>query len=355
MEVYPKSFENLLESYKKLPGVGEKSAERMALATLDMSLEDVLKMSEALVQAKKELHSCPICGNLTDQEICSICDDSNRNHNLICVVEDYKSAFAFEKVGNFKGVYHVLNGLISPMMNIGADDINLSSLISRVEKLEHPEIILALKSSIEGETTTLYIKKIFEKKDVMTFDKDENINFHLISKTRDTGYQVMCGGEKYNVDIDALWMNFPQIYDQERQIYVASNHQLYPIYVMNLINNALNEKEVFYILNPYLGKSDDLRPDVEKLYERSPIYAKLAIISSLRWKKKDCTWDNSVLRGLSKYDEDILNQLYDEMTLDGFDEDNFEKDLGQFLNYDTTIQHNMNTIKRLVKARNLHN
>ena len=167
MEVYPKSFENLLESYKKLPGVGEKSAERMVLATLDMSLEDVLKMSEALVQAKKELHSCPICGNLTDQEICSICDDSNRNHNLICVVEDYKSAFAFEKVGNFKGVYHVLNGLISPMMNIGADDINLSSLISRVEKLEHPEIILALKSSIEGETTTLYIKKIFEKKDVV--------------------------------------------------------------------------------------------------------------------------------------------------------------------------------------------
>ena len=164
MEVYPKSFENLLESYKKLPGVGEKSAERMALATLDMSLEDVLKMSEALVQAKKELHSCPICGNLTDQEICSICDDSNRNHNLICVVEDYKSAFAFEKVGNFKGVYHVLNGLISPMMNIGADDINLSSLISRVEKLEHPEIILALKSSIEGETTTLYIKKIFDSR-----------------------------------------------------------------------------------------------------------------------------------------------------------------------------------------------
>ena len=199
----------------------------------------------------------------------------------------------------------------------------------------------------------IHMFPFFEKKDVMTFDRDEKINFHLISKTRDTGYQVMCGGQKYNVDIDALWMNFPQIYDQERQIYVASNHQLYPIYVMNLLNNALNEKEVFYILNPYLGKSDDLRPDVERLYERSPIYAKLAIISSLRWKKKDCTWDNSVLRGLSKYDEDILNQLYDEMTSEGFD-DNFEKDLGQFLNYDTTIQHNMNTIKRLVKARDLH-
>lgn len=221
------------------------------------------------------------------------------------------------------------------------------------KKYKENSLVFDLKS--QDFSHDIHMFPFFEKKDVMTFDKDENINFHLISKTRDTGYQVMCGGEKYNVDIDALWMNFPQIYDQERQIYVASNHQLYPIYVMNLINNALNEKEVFYILNPYLGKSDDLRPDVEKLYERSPIYAKLAIISSLRWKKKDCTWDNSVLRGLSKYDEDILKQLYDEMTLDGFDGDNFEKDLGQFLNYDTTIQHNMNTIKRLVKARNLHN
>ena len=197
----------------------------------------------------------------------------------------------------------------------------------------------------------IHLFPFFEKKDVMTFDRDEKINFHLISKTRNTGYQIMCGGQKYNVDIDALWMNFPQIYDQERQIYVASNHQLYPIYVMNLINNALNEKEVFYILNPYLGKSDDLRLDVEKLYEKSPIYAKLAIISSIRWKKKNCNWDNSVLRGLNKYNEDILNQLYDGMILEDFDVENFENDLEQFLNYGTTIQHNMNMAKKIVKAK----
>lgn len=167
MEVYPKSFEELVEMLKKLPGIGEKSAERMALSILDMPLEDVMAMSEILVKSKKELHACSECGYLTDQEVCKICSNTNRNKNLICVVEDYKSAMAFEKVGNFNGVYHVLNGLISPMLNIGESDINLASLFKRVEKLENPELILALKSTIEGETTTAYIKKKFENKNVV--------------------------------------------------------------------------------------------------------------------------------------------------------------------------------------------
>ena len=166
MEVYPKNFEALVESLKKLPGIGEKSAERMALAILDMSTEDVVQTSNALLEAKKNLHPCSVCGSLTDQEICNICSNETRDKNLICVVEDYKSVFAFEKVGNFRGVYHVLNGLISPMLNIGTDDINLASLVKRVSELEHPELILALKSSIEGQTTTSYIKKIFENKNV---------------------------------------------------------------------------------------------------------------------------------------------------------------------------------------------
>ena len=166
MGVYPKNFEALVESLKKFPGVGEKSAERMALSILDMSLEDIDLMREALLNCKKDLHPCSVCGYLTDQEVCPICSDESRDKNLICVVEDYKSAFAFEKVGNFKGVYHVLNGLISPMLNIGVDDINLASLIKRVSELEHPELILALRSSIEGQTTTSYIKKIFENQNV---------------------------------------------------------------------------------------------------------------------------------------------------------------------------------------------
>lgn len=166
MGIYPKEFEDLLEFFKKFPGVGEKSAERMVIAALDLPLDYIEAASQILVTAKKNLKPCNICGILTNQEVCHICSDESRNKNLICVIEDYKSAFAFEKAGNYTGVYHVLNGLISPMENIGTDEINLNSLVRRVEDLKSPELILALKSSIEGETTTLYMKKIFEKKDV---------------------------------------------------------------------------------------------------------------------------------------------------------------------------------------------
>ena len=164
--IYPESLEKLINYYKKLPGIGEKNAERLALATLNFKEEDLDKFSESLKNIKK-IHKCSICGHLTENEICNICSDPSRNKNLICVIEDYKSVFSFEKAGNYKGVYHVLNGLISPADNIGPDNINLSSLVKRVEEAEKPELILALKSTIEGKTTTLYIKKIFEKKNVL--------------------------------------------------------------------------------------------------------------------------------------------------------------------------------------------
>lgn len=164
---YPEKLEKVIEFYKKLPGIGDKSAERMALATLDLKADDIDQFSEDIKAARKELHPCHICGHLTDNDICNICSDEQRETNLICVIEDYKSVFSFEKVGNYRGVYHVLNGLISPIDDVGADDINLSSLLKRLERLENPEIILALKSSIEGQTTTLYIKKIFEGKNVL--------------------------------------------------------------------------------------------------------------------------------------------------------------------------------------------
>ena len=164
--IYPESLEKLINYYKKLPGIGEKNAERLALATLNFKEEDLDKFSESLKNIKK-IHKCSICGHLTENEICNICSDPSRNKNLICVIEDYKSVFSFEKAGNYKGVYHVLNGLITPADNIGPDNINLSSLVKRVEEAEKPELILALKSTIEGETTTLYIKKIFEKKNVL--------------------------------------------------------------------------------------------------------------------------------------------------------------------------------------------
>ena len=164
--MYPKVLEELISCFKKYPTIGEKSAERLALATLDLSEEELNNFSNNLIKAKKVLKPCKICCNLTDKDICDICNDENRNKNIICVVEDYKSLISFEKAGNYKGVYHVLNGLISPIDNVSPQDINISSLVKRIEKLDKPEIIIALRSSIEGQTTTLYIKQIFENKGV---------------------------------------------------------------------------------------------------------------------------------------------------------------------------------------------
>lgn len=164
--MYPKILEELISCFKKYPTIGEKSAERLALATLDLSEEEINNFSNTLIKAKKVLKPCKICCNLTDKDICDICNDENRNKNIICVVEDYKSLISFEKAGNYKGVYHVLNGLISPIDNVSPQDINISSLVKRIEKLDKPEIIIALRSSIEGQTTTLYIKQIFENKSV---------------------------------------------------------------------------------------------------------------------------------------------------------------------------------------------
>ena len=164
--IYPDLLQKLINYFKKFPTVGEKSAERMALATLELKEDDIKDFAKVLVDSRQKLKNCKICGNLTENDICSICEDTSRNQNLICVIEDYKSVFSFEKAGKYNGVYHVLNGLISPMDSIGPEDINIASLVKRVETLENPELILALKSSIEGETTTLYIKKIFENKNV---------------------------------------------------------------------------------------------------------------------------------------------------------------------------------------------
>ncbi len=162
---YPKDLERLISSFTKLPGIGEKSAERLAIATLEFSPEEVEEFSACIKDAKNNLNRCSICGHITDDEVCSICSDINRNHNLICVIEDYKSIFSFEKAGKFNGTYHVLNGLISPIDDIGPEDINLSNLISRVKELEKPELILALKPTVEGEATILYIKRLLEGTD----------------------------------------------------------------------------------------------------------------------------------------------------------------------------------------------
>lgn len=163
---YPNTLADLISYLRKLPGIGEKSAERMALSLINFSEEDIDNFAQSMILAKKKLHPCPICGYITENELCNICADEKRNKSVICVLEDYKSVIAFERAGNYNGVYHVLDGLISPIDSVNPEDINLASLIDRVKILKNPELIIALKSTIEGETTTLYIKKIFEGKGV---------------------------------------------------------------------------------------------------------------------------------------------------------------------------------------------
>ena len=164
---YPKILEELINYLKKLPGVGEKTAERLALSLVEQRKEDLNNFSQLLKNLPENLHKCIICGHLADDNICKICSSETREKDVICVVEDYKSVFMFERVGSYKGVYHILDGLISPVDGITPDDINITALIERVKSSDkEKEIIIALKPSIEGETTTLYIKRILEKYNV---------------------------------------------------------------------------------------------------------------------------------------------------------------------------------------------
>ena len=160
--IYPKELEGLIEYFKKLPGIGEKSAERLAISLLDFSEDDINLFTKCIMDGKKNLHPCRRCGNITSGDVCSVCDNDYRNKNLICVVEDFKSIFAFEKMGKYQGVYHVLGGLISPIDGIGPDELNIDSLIERCDN-DDVELVIALKPTIEGETTTQYIKKLLEK------------------------------------------------------------------------------------------------------------------------------------------------------------------------------------------------
>lgn len=160
---YPLIFQNLIDSLKKLPGVGSKSAERMAYDILNMDEETIKKFADSIF-AINNISRCPICGNLSENnEPCEICKSEERFKNIICVVHGPKDVFAFEKMKEFHGVYHVLNGYISPSKGKGFDDINLASLISRIENETIEEVILATDLTMEGEITAMYISKLLSK------------------------------------------------------------------------------------------------------------------------------------------------------------------------------------------------
>lgn len=164
---YPDSLNELIESFKKLPGIGEKTAERLAFSVMNMDNDTVILFSNSLKNVKNKIKRCTICGNITENNICDICKNEARDNNIICVVEDAKNVISLEKMGSYNGKYHVLNGLISPMDGKGPDDISIDSLISRVKKDDIKEVIIAISPTLEGETTSLYITKLLENTKVV--------------------------------------------------------------------------------------------------------------------------------------------------------------------------------------------
>ena len=164
MADYIESIQNLADRFGSLPGVGKKTALRLAYSVLEMSDEDAAAFAEAITDAKEKIHLCPICQSLTDREICSVCDDLTRDRSIICVVEDPRDVNAIEKVREFKGLYHVLHGVISPMNNITPDKIKISELLARLNEENCPvkEIIIATNPTVEGEATAMYISRLIK-------------------------------------------------------------------------------------------------------------------------------------------------------------------------------------------------
>ncbi len=162
MKNYAKPLEKLIKELGKLPGIGGKSAQRLAFHILSLDEKSVDELADSIREAKAKMRYCPVCGNLTDREPCEICADETRDRNTICVVESPKDVFAMERIREYKGLYHVLHGAISPIDGIGPDDINLKSLIVRLQQGDAKEVILATNPTIEGEATAMYIARLIK-------------------------------------------------------------------------------------------------------------------------------------------------------------------------------------------------
>lgn len=162
MKQYPKPLARLIGELAKLPGIGYKTAQRLAFHILSLDDEDAKAIADAITEAKSQMKYCSVCGNLTDQDPCVICSDSSRTSDVICVVESPRDVAAMERIREFNGMYHVLHGVISPMEGIGPDDINLRSLITRLQHNDVKELIIATNPNIEGEATAMYIARLIK-------------------------------------------------------------------------------------------------------------------------------------------------------------------------------------------------
>ncbi|GAB1475626.1 recombination mediator RecR [Bacillota bacterium] len=162
MRNYPKPLSNLINQLSKLPGIGGKTAQRLAFFILSMDENEALALAEAIVDGKRSMKYCSLCGNLTDKDPCAICTDPSRDGKVVCVVESAKDVAAMERIREYTGLYHVLHGVISPMEGIGPEDINLKSLITRLSNSDIDEVILATNPNIEGEATAMYIARLIK-------------------------------------------------------------------------------------------------------------------------------------------------------------------------------------------------
>ncbi|HHV29920.1 recombination mediator RecR [Acetivibrio mesophilus] len=168
MSFYAAPIARLIEEFEKLPGIGHKTAQRLAFHVLDMPQEKVDKLANAISEAKQKTKFCSVCGNLTDSDVCSLCNSEKRDSSVICVVEDARDVVAMEKIREFKGLYHVLHGAISPMQGIGPEDIKIKELLARIRDGNISEVIIATNPNIEGEATAMYISKLVKPLGIKT-------------------------------------------------------------------------------------------------------------------------------------------------------------------------------------------
>ena len=166
MQFFPAALQNLADQFARLPGIGGKTAQRLAFHVLSLPLEDAQNFADAIMEAKREVHTCPVCQNLTDREICPICDDDMRDRSVICVVAEPKDVIAMERSREFRGVYHVLHGVISPLNHVTQDDIKIKELLLRVGSGDVREIIMATNPDTEGEATAMYISRLLRPMEV---------------------------------------------------------------------------------------------------------------------------------------------------------------------------------------------
>lgn len=164
--MYPKTINNLIESFKYFPGVGEKTAERLAFSLLNMDPTQIEFLSKSVFDVNKKIKRCVKCNNFSEDDLCNICKDDIRNHDILCVVEDPKTVYSIEKLGIFNGEYHVLNGLISTIDAFDPDKIMLNKLIDRLNNYNYKEIVIAIKPCIEGEMTAMYIKSVLADRNI---------------------------------------------------------------------------------------------------------------------------------------------------------------------------------------------